>query len=55
LVARGKKVKNKTRCQAGWCTSVIPALERLRQEDCDLKASQGNIARPCLKNKTNNK
>jgi hypothetical protein len=28
---------------------IIPALQRLRQEDREFKASQGFIARPCLK------
>jgi hypothetical protein len=29
--------------------SIIPALGRLRQEDCDTKASLGYIMRTCLR------
>jgi hypothetical protein len=32
-----------------WCTLVIPALRRLRQEACEFEVSLGYIARPCLK------
>jgi hypothetical protein len=35
-----------------WCTPIISAFERLRQEDCEFKAGLGYIARPGLKNKT---
>jgi hypothetical protein len=34
---------------AWWHTLVIPALRRLRQENCEFKSSLGYIARPCLK------
>jgi hypothetical protein len=30
-------------------TPIIPALGRLRQEDCGFRASLGSIVRPCLK------
>jgi hypothetical protein len=32
-----------------WYTSVIPALERLRQEDCEFKAGMDYVWKPCLK------
>jgi hypothetical protein len=32
--------------------SIISALGRLRQKDCEFKASLGFIAGPCLRNKT---
>jgi hypothetical protein len=34
---------------------VIPALRRLRQEDCELEASLGDVVRLCLKTKTKTK
>jgi hypothetical protein len=34
---------------AWWYTSVIPALWRLRQEDCRFEASLSYIVRPYLK------
>jgi hypothetical protein len=40
--------KNKTLANQMWCTSVIPALGRLRQEDQDLETSWG-YSEPCLK------
>jgi hypothetical protein len=32
---------------------VIPALGRLKQEDCKFQVSMGYIVRPCLKTKQN--
>jgi hypothetical protein len=31
-----------------WCTSVIPALGRLRQKEWEFKVSLGSIRTPCL-------
>jgi hypothetical protein len=33
---------------AKWCTPVILVLKRLKEEDCERKASLGYIGRPCL-------
>jgi hypothetical protein len=33
---------------------VIPALRKLRQDDCKFKASLGYITTPCLKKKKKN-
>lgn len=35
-------------CWVWWHTPVIPALEKLRQEDHKLEASLGYRARPCI-------
>lgn len=32
-----------------WYTPTIPALRRLRQEDCEFEASLSSTVRPCLK------
>jgi hypothetical protein len=39
--------------QGLWCTSLTPALVKLRQEIGELQASLGNIARPCLRKNQN--
>jgi hypothetical protein len=42
-------VQNKKNSWARWCTPIIPALGRLRQEDHEFKASLGYTQKPCLK------
>jgi hypothetical protein len=43
----------KNTMEIGCGGAVISALGRLRQEDCEFKASFSYIARPCLKTKQN--
>jgi hypothetical protein len=38
-----------------WCTPVIPALGKLRQEDCEFQASLDYTVRSCLKKKKKKK
>jgi hypothetical protein len=47
---RTNKQKKKTLVirQAWWCTPVIPALGRLRQEGHEFEVSQGYVVRPRL-------
>jgi hypothetical protein len=49
---QGIHKRKKCHIQAWWHMPVIPALRRLRQEDCTVRASLGCILRHCLKNKT---
>jgi hypothetical protein len=37
--------KPKPLSQVCWCMSIIPVLRRLRQEDCEFKASQAIYSR----------
>jgi hypothetical protein len=48
-------IKRKLQSQAWWCTPVIPALRRLRQEDHEFEVDLSIIVRPCLKKKTKKK
>jgi hypothetical protein len=34
-----------------WDRTLIPAIKRLREEECKFEASRGYIARPYLKHK----
>jgi hypothetical protein len=47
---QNKQTKKKTLVirQAWWCTPVIPALGRLRQEGHEFEVSQGYVVRPRL-------
>jgi hypothetical protein len=39
--------------QVWWGTSIIPAVRRLRPEDCEFKVGLGYIARVCQKKLSN--
>jgi hypothetical protein len=39
------------RSRVWHCTPIIPALRKVRQEDCEFKASLGYTAKPCFKKK----
>jgi hypothetical protein len=47
--------KSQLEAQVWWYTPVISALGRLRQEDCESKASLEYIVRPYLKKKKKKK
>jgi hypothetical protein len=51
LLAGTSLKKNPDFSQAWWCTPVIPAFRRLRQEDHGFEASLGYLVRPYLKRK----
>jgi hypothetical protein len=43
------------RVQVWWCTPVISALGRLKQEDLEFEANLDYRVRPCLKKKKKSK
>jgi hypothetical protein len=45
-------VRKQTQSQAWWCTPVILAFRRLRQEDQELEVNLGYLVRSCLKKTT---
>jgi hypothetical protein len=45
------KKKNVAPSWEWWCTPIILALRRLRQEDYKFEDSLSSIVRPCLKKK----
>jgi hypothetical protein len=49
-----KLFKNSLWSWVYWCTPVIPALRRWKQEDCKFGVSLGYIVRPCLKSTMKN-
>lgn len=48
-----KKITGQDINQVWWYSPVIPALRKLKQDDCHkFKPSLGSIVKPCLKIKT---
>lgn len=44
-----REVLKDTPAACATCTRLIPTAWSLRQEDCKLEVSLGNLVRPCLR------